>query len=203
MLTTWEAIFPTPVLRGNIGRDFTEKEVEFFAQAQSRTIGNVLNMRTADTHVLDTPELQSLRSVIQDHIDQFARKTISVNPRLDFYITQSWINYTKPGQAHHRHFHTNSLISGVLYISAIRDVDGICFYKAALPTIRAGDEEQNWYCANSWRFSVGAGDLILFPSNITHGVDDNSGTHVRVSLAFNAFVKGELGSETLLNHLVL
>ena len=121
MLSTWEAIFPTPVLRTNIGREFTEEELQFFVRLQSKTTGNVLNMRTVDTRVLDAPELRSLRSFIEDHVDQFARKTISTSERLEFYITQSWINYTKPGQSHHRHCHTNSLISGVLYLSAVKE----------------------------------------------------------------------------------
>ena len=203
MLAAWEAIFPTPVLRANIGREFTEKELQFFLQSQSRTTGNVLNMRTVDTRVLDAPELHSLRSFIEDHVDRFARETISRSERLEFYITQSWINYTKPGQSHHRHCHTNSLISGVLYISAVKEVDGICFYKNAPSAIKAGDDVQNRFSASSWRFSVGAGDLVVFPSNVTHGVDQNRTDYTRASLAFNAFVRGELGSEELLNRLTL
>lgn len=203
MLSTWEALFPTPVLRTNIGREFTQQELAFFTTSQSSTTGNVLNRRTVDTHVLDAGELASLRLFIEDHIRQFARKTISISNALEFYITQSWINYTKPGEAHHRHHHTNSIISGVFYISALREVDGICFYRNAPSTLRASDEQQNCYTANSWRFEVGAGDLILFPSSMTHGVDCNNAAHVRISLAFNTFLRGELGSERLLNHLTI
>ena len=203
MLSTWEALFPTPVLRTNIGREFTTEELAFFRKAQTRITGNVLNSRTVDTHILDVPTLSSLRSFIQDHINQFASKTISDSTALEFYITQSWINYTRPGQAHHRHYHTNSIISGVFYVSAVRDLDGICFYRNTASTIRASDALQNCYTANSWRFDAGAGDLILFPSSMTHGVDCNTAPHIRVSLAFNTFVRGELGSETLLNQLTL
>lgn len=203
MLSTWEAIFPTPILRTNIGREFTEEELQFFAQSQGATTDNVLNTRTVDTHVLETPQMCSLRSLIEENINQFARKTITTSERVEFYITQSWINYTKPGQSHHRHSHTNSLFSGVLYISAIRDIDGICFYKNASTTIKPADDVQNPFSATSWRFNVGAGDLILFPSHLTHAVEQNEGGHIRASLAFNTFVRGELGSEQLLNLLVL
>ena len=47
MLTTLEAIFPTPVLRANIGRDFTAEELAFFTKAQAHTVGNVLNTRAS------------------------------------------------------------------------------------------------------------------------------------------------------------
>lgn len=203
MLSTWEAIFPTPVLISNIGRELSAEEKAFFVRTQSHTIENVFNSRSVSTRVLDADELRSLRCFIEEHIEQFARKTFSLRETLQFYITQSWVNYTEPGQGHHRHCHTNSLISGVFYVSAVKEVDGICFYRDAPAHMCGGDEVRSWYTANSWRFSVGAGDLVLFPSRLTHGVDENTSKHIRVSLAFNTFVRGELGSEDLLNRLTL
>lgn len=203
MVTTWEAIFPTPILRTNIAREFTEKERIFFEQTQNNVCANVLNTRSVDTYVLDALELRSIRSFIAEYVKQFAKKIISVNEQLEFYITQSWINYTKPGQSHHRHFHTNSLVSGVLYISAIKEIDRIYFYRAPSAGISVGDKEQNWYTADSWFFSVGAGDLILFPSNLTHGVEEATGGHTRVSLSFNTFVRGEIGVKEHLSGLTL
>ena len=52
---------------------------------------------------------------------------------LDFYITQSWINITKPDEFHHEHFHTNSIISGVFYISTEED-DAITFSNPNIKT---------------------------------------------------------------------
>ncbi len=201
MMTTWEAIFPTPVLRTNIGREFTEKELRFFEQTQSEVCENVANTRSVDTYVLDAPEMRSLRTFIMEHVEQFARKVITVNAQVKFRITQSWINFTKPGQSHHRHFHTNSLVSGVLYISTIKEIDRIYFFRTPPAGISVGNKEQNWYTADSWFFSVGTGDLILFPSSLTHGVEETTGKHIRVSLSFNTFVEGEIGAKDLLNSL--
>ena len=203
MMATWEAIFPTPILRANIAREFTGKEGEFFDRAQKNVCANVRNDRSVDTHVLDAPEMRSIRSFIAEHIKLFARKIISVNEQLEFYVTQSWINYTRPGQCHHRHFHTNSLISGVLYVSAVKEIDRIYFFRSPTAEISAGNREENWYTANSWFFSVGAGDLIIFPSHITHGVEEATGRHIRVSLSFNSFVRGEIGLNDHLNGLKL
>lgn len=203
MMTKWEAIFPTPLLRSNIGREFTEAEVKFIKHSQKNVCANVLNSRSADTYVLDAPEMRSIRSFINTHVTEFSKKTISLNQQLQFYVTQSWINYTQPGQSHHKHFHTNSLVSGVLYINAIREIDRIYFYRPPPAGISVGNQDQNWYTADSWFFSVGSGDLILFPSNLTHGVEEVEGRHVRVSLSFNTFVEGELGTRELLNSLSL
>jgi len=203
MMTTWEAIFPTPVLRSNIGREFTEKELAFFRQAQDSTYPNLENKRSANTQVLDAPELRPLRSIIDEHVQQFARKVVTTNAKLKFYVTQSWINYTQPGQSHHKHFHTNSLISGVLYVNALKEMDKLYFYRTPPAGISVGNKEQNWYTSDSWFFAVGTGDLILFPSSITHGVEQVTGNYVRVSLSFNTFVAGEIGDKESLNSLKL
>ncbi|MDH3282766.1 MAG: 2OG-Fe(II) oxygenase family protein [Gammaproteobacteria bacterium] len=162
---------------------------------------NVSNVRSVDTRVLDAPELQSIRSIVMEHINQYARKIISADEKLEFYLTQSWLNYTQTGQSHHRHVHTNSLISGVLYINVKKEIDGICFYRNSGAQISVSDEYVNWYNSPSTWFGVGVGDVVLFPSSLSHGVEQTTGEHTRISLAFNAFVRGQIGSEELLNSL--
>lgn len=203
VVTSWEGIFPIPVLRTNIDREFTDEERNYFARTQENTCANVFNTRTASTYVLDAAELRSVRSFIEEHVKIFGRRTISVSKDVEFYITQSWINFTKPGESHHKHVHTNSLISGVLYLNAIKDTDKIYFYKDVKAMLNVWNPEANWYTADSWFFSVGSGDLILFPSSLAHGVEETKGSHIRVSLSFNAFVRGDLGAEEHLNRLRL
>ena len=202
-MVTWEAIFPTPVMRAALGRPFSADEREFFASKQTEPHPNVLNTRSADTHVLNAPEMQSLRSMVLECVQQFGRKVISTNPKHEFYLTQSWLNYTKMGESHHRHQHSNSLISGVLYVNAEREMDGISFFRGGTPQILVTEEGLNWYNAPSWTFPVASGDLVLFPSQLTHGVEQTRGDHIRISLAFNAFVRGDLGSEESLNSVKL
>lgn len=203
MITTWDAIFPIPILRTNIGRELTREELDFFGETEKKLFPNVNNSTSLDKYVLNAPALQSLRAFLMEGVNQYARKIISVSDKVEFYITQSWVNYTNTGQSHHRHMHTNSLMSGVFYISAVKEFDKLFFYREATPQINVWNNEVNWYNADSWFFSVGTGDLILFPSNVQHGVEETAGKHTRISLAFNTFVRGELGSEERLNSLTL
>lgn len=202
-MVTWDSIFPTPVMRSNIGRDFTQEELAFFERVWAATQENVTNFRSADTRVLDAPEMESIRSAVQEHVNQFAWKVISSNPRHTYYITQSWVNFTQPGQSHFRHMHTNSLISGTLYIYVKKEVDSICFYRNSPAQILVADDQPNPYSTPIHRVSLDVGDLVLFPSALLHDVEPTTGAHIRVSLAFNAFIKGELGSETRLNSLIV
>jgi len=202
-MITWESIFPTPVMRSNIGRDFTDAEFAFFEKMQADRHEYLTNSRSVNTRVLDAPEMQSLRSIVAEHVNHYAWKVISAHPRHEFYITQSWLNYTKPGQSHHRHIHTNSLISGTLYVQAKTEVDRICFYRGSASQVQilVADDQLNAYNTPAESFGVDVGDLVLFPSNLAHAVEQTTGEHTRISLAFNAFVRGELGYEERLNSL--
>ncbi len=199
----WESIFPTPVMRSSIGRSFTEEELQFFEAMWAAAQANVTNFRSADTHVLDAPEMESLRAIVADHVNQFGWKVISAQPKHSFYITQSWVNFTQPGQSHFRHMHTNSLISGSLYIYVKKEADSICFYRNSGAQILVTDDQTNPFNTPIHRVPVDVGDLVLFPSSLLHDVEPTTGGHIRVSLAFNAFIKGELGSEERLNRLVV
>jgi len=191
------------VMRTNLGRELSTDEKRFFGETRAKTFPNVANRSSLDNYVLEAPEMQALRSFFMDAVKQYARKIISVNEKLEFYITQSWINYTAPGEAHHRHMHTNSLVSGSFYIDAVKEVDRLYFYRENTQQINVWNKEANWYNADSWFFGVGTGDLILFPSHMQHGVEKTEGRHTRTSLAFNTFVKGEIGATERLNALRL
>ena len=119
------------------------------------------------------------------------------------YITQSWSNYTEPGQYHHKHAHPNSIISGVFYPQANKETDRIYFYKDGYERIKIPTENWNHWNSESWWFDVGAGDLIIFPSNLTHMVQTKQGDGTRISISFNTFVKGYIGSDESLTGLHL
>jgi hypothetical protein len=65
-------------------------------------------------------------------------------------------------------------------------------------------EEYNMFNSQVWNLPVQNNELILFPSSTWHSVNKNTGTRVRLSIAFNTFVKGSVknmysGSELSFN----
>jgi uncharacterized protein (TIGR02466 family) len=202
-MVIWDSVFPTPVMRSSMGRGLSDEELSFFERTWAQSQANVTNFRSADTRVLDAPEMESLRAIVADHVNQFGWKVISAHPRHSFYITQSWVNFTQPGQSHFRHMHTNSLISGSLYIYVKKELDSICFYRNSPAQLLVTDDQSNPYNTPIHRVGVDVGDLVLFPSSLLHDVEPTTAGHIRVSLAFNAFIKGELGSEERLNSLLV
>jgi hypothetical protein len=53
----------------------------------------------------------------------------------------------------------------------------------------------------AWWFEVGTGDLVLFPSSLTHMVETVKGDQTRISLSFNTFPVGNIGEEVSLTGL--
>lgn len=194
-------LFPSPVAFFSLGRDLTEEELCFVLGQD--TYPNQGNVTSADRTILKNKELTDIRAFIEDAILEYF-KTVH-NPKGDVspYITQSWANYTEPGQYHHKHAHPNSFISGVFYPQADRKKDRIYFYKSGYERIKLQPQEWNQWNSESWWFEVGTGDLILFPSHLEHMVETKIGNETRVSIAFNTFLKGHLGTDEALTGLHL
>jgi hypothetical protein len=68
--------------------------------------------------------------------------------------------------------------------------------------VKLPPEEWNVWNSDSWWFEVGTGDLVLFPSSLTHMVDTVQG-QTRISLSFNTFPVGIVGEEMDLTGLKL
>ena len=114
---------------------------------------------------------------------------------VEIYITQSWLNYTDTGQYHHKHAHPNSWLSGCIYVNADKEKDKITFYNDQYNRIVIPTDNFNPFNSSSWWFSVGTGDIVIFPSHLSHMVEQTVSTDTRVSIAINTFLKGYIGDE--------
>ena len=194
-------LFPTAVGFSKLGRDLTEQEL-LFIKEQVR-YPNEGNTTSENRKLLKSVEMTDIREFIEDAmLDYF--KTVYA-PKFDVtpYITQSWANFTEPGQFHHKHAHPNSIISGVFYPQADRETDKIYFYKDGYERIKIPAGEYNPHNSESWWYETGTGDLIIFPSHLTHMVQTKQGKDTRISISFNTFVKGYIGSDENLTGLHL
>jgi uncharacterized protein (TIGR02466 family) len=197
-------LFPTPVMFGEMGRAYTKEELAFFKQQQSKTVKNNGNVNTADTYILNQPVMADIKKVLDEYVIEYYTNIMCVKDKVKPYITQSWINYTKPGEYHHRHAHPNSLVSGVLYLDSNKDKDKIMFYSSdAYKRIKPDIATWNLYNSESWWFPVGTGNLVMFPSELQHMVEQKEGKNLRTSLAFNTFIRGDIGNIGELTELLI
>lgn len=192
-------LFPQPVGIYKLERDLTAKEVSFIRGQKTRP--NMGNTTSVDNTLLRNKELTKLRDFIETSVADYFAQVHNPKHKVSLRITQSWANYTEPGQWHHRHDHSNSFVSGVFYPQANRETDKIYFYRSGFQQIKFPPENWNIYNSESWWFEVGTGDLILFPSSLEHMVETVQGDQTRISLSFNTFPVGNIGDEVSLTKL--
>lgn len=194
------SLFPTAVAKFELGRDYTAEEMAFVNSQPTHS--NSGNTTSDNRYVLRHDTMASLKAFAEASVNEYLRSICAPKHEVALRLTQSWLNYTKDGQYHHKHEHPNSFVSGVLYLKAARQKDKIHFYKSLYQQIKLPTDQFNVYNSDSWWLEVGAGDLMLFPSSLTHMVETVQGDE-RVSLAFNTFPVGYVGDESHLTALHL
>ena len=196
-------IFPTPIYISKLNRELTNKELSFIDKTKYDCNKNEGNITSNDNYILNQKIFKDLKTDLYLRVQDYFDKIISTANNITPYITQSWLNYTETNQFHHKHTHPNSLVSGVFYINCDDKFDKIKFFKEDYKTIKPEIKDWNIWNSESWWFSVKTGDIILFPSSLTHMVETKEGTNTRISLAFNVFIKGTFGSNKNLTELIL
>jgi uncharacterized protein (TIGR02466 family) len=193
-------LFSAPVYVNNVG-PFERpnlKALEYSSTIPSAGSYNFLS--TVDKKVLDRPDFRHVRDIVLKEINIYARQLLCVSDRIEFYVTDSWINLHRRGQSAGAHVHHNSLISGVLYLHVTDATGDLVFHRNVLslvpfpPALDLDMHSFNIYNCKSWSYTPKTNDICLFPSVVMHSADANESDEERACLAFNVFVRGDIGS---------
>jgi uncharacterized protein (TIGR02466 family) len=196
-------LFPKPVLISKYHKDFT-KELEYV-----KSLEHKLNEKSqkeyakqsTNTFLLDEPELASIREFIEAYLKFYVHNVLECTDEL--VITQAWSNICEKGKKHHEHVHPNSIVSGVFYFQINENLPPIEFRNPNTHSFNLNIQKQNNFNSATFLLPLNSGELILFPSNLTHSVPENKSDLPRISLAFNTFAKNSLGSIDSLTYLPL
>lgn len=193
-------IFPVPIYQTILNREISTEEKNFFNKLERTK--NSYNYNSKNNYVLDEEPLSTLKKELFLRVEDYFQKIITPKTNVLPYITQSWVNWTKKGEEHHKHAHSNSLFSGVFYIDADEEYDRIKFFKRhTYESLSIEPHEYHLFNSESWTFKVKTGDIILFPSSLGHLVESKIGDNLRTSLSFNTFIKGTIGVDVELTEL--
>jgi len=200
---TINGIFPTPIYISKVDRKLTSLELKFVDKSKKDFYKNDGNITSNNNYILNEKPFTNIKKELDLRVQDYFDKVISPANNITPYITQSWLNYTETNQYHHKHAHPNSLVSGVFYINCHEEHDKIKFFNDNYQTIKLQIKDYNIWNSESWWFPVKTGDVILFPSSLTHMVETKQGDNTRISLAFNVFIKGTVGNNKSLTELIL
>ena len=197
-----QGLFPIPIGMYDLGRDFTTEELNYIVNAEK--LKNMGNLKSSNEHILETPALYDIKEFLTLSMDDFFTNVYRPKNNVRLRITQSWCNYTESNEFHHKHQHPNSLISGVFYIQTNNLTDKIFFYKDDYRQFDIPTNDFNLYNSSSWWYESITGQLLLFPSSLTHMVENRVACdYTRISLSFNTFPVGNLGDIEELTGLTL
>jgi len=187
-------LFIEPYFKTNIGHAIGKKQIDFLKSL--KMIQNQTNLISENLSIFEEPELKSLKKAVQDALDIYAEEVMGISNKL--YVTQSWslINHTNVGM--HGHTHSNSIISGSLYFHDMpTPTAGMIFERhKTYQRLELYPEQGKANLYNTTKNIVvpQKNDLLLFGSDLLHLVQPNVSMQPRHSVAFNTFVKGDLGS---------
>lgn len=187
------SLFPTVVYRKPNAVVLTDEEENYLKNIPyiEQWLGNKIS---SDKFLLDNKELSRVKDELTTHLNVYLNKVMNIDNEL--YITNSWINITHKDQEHKVHNHTNSILSGVLYIQVADSQPYISFHRMDSPlllTMKASE----YHAANSneWNIPLEDNDVIIFPSKMHHSVAPNRTDNPRISIAFNSFIRGTIGTD--------
>lgn len=144
-------------------------------------------------HLLDW--YQSIEVKVRKHVEQYVYNDIGLSRGYNMQCHGAWLNRNDKGDYTEIHHHSNSLISGVYYLSVNDQQGRIQFYDdkdglfGRYFTVLNYSEPNN---RNSHRANVECknGTILLFPSRLKHSVAPNLLEEPRFSLAFDYTLEG-------------
>ena len=103
----------------------------------------------------------------------------------------AWININKPGDYNLSHIHPSNNLSGVLWIKCSKNCGDLVFdsphnFESFLENKSYNDDFKKFNCIDdTYHFYPTEGRIIVFPSHISHRVQENESKEDRISVSFN------------------
>ena len=189
-------LFAIPLYRTIIGAP-TESE-QAHIKGVATTEGRSTALNSTNLHILDVIQLRELRGRIDRGIQEYMTHLGVDMERISMNITTSWVNRYSKGNSTHQHHHSNSIISGVYYLEDCDKTAPIQFHRAPgyvnlwPNTINLPIKTHNALNIDVVTVIPKMGELIMWPSHLSHSVPPNQSDQDRHTIAFNTFVKGTL-----------
>lgn len=155
---------------------------------------NYNNFISSTQNVLNDTEFAKLMPSISRSINEYFYGVMGVKEQAEIFITESWLNKTDKGQTHHRHWHPNSVISGIVYLQGDETSGFTRFITSRYDQLEFEIENTNIYNSKSWSIEPLKNRILLFPSHVEHLVEEYQSDLPRITLSFNTFVRGNINT---------
>tara|TARA_R110002020_G_scaffold348256_1_gene561883 strand:- start:3563 stop:4183 length:621 start_codon:yes stop_codon:yes gene_type:complete len=144
--------------------------------------------------VLKDKKLKYLKNILMKEFYSYSKNILHYTN--NFKITTSWFTKATKNQGCNYHNHSNSMISGVLYLNCGKE-SAISFENFRNDRMfNLTPKKYDVYNSDEYKFKTSDGMLIFFPSETYHRIVNNKSNKIRYSLAFNLIPVGPIGDKT-------
>ena len=188
-----DPLFSFPVMIPEETFEMDEDTKHFIENLEKQS--NESNFISKSKYIFDEPRLKKLSNWIMKYLNVYFKEVIKVQD-CEIYITQSWANYTYKTQRHARHNHPNSLLSGVFYLQG--EGSKLNFYRGSNNeqfALQLNASEYTILNSGNYSYDTKENGVIIFPSKLSHDVGVQEIDKLRISISFNTWARGLVGSD--------
>ncbi len=198
------SIFGIPIWKTDPYK-FSKKEIRFLKSLYSKVTENKgKNHTSTERYIFKYKELEGVKKFIEENLNAYWHGMMAVSEECPLHITQSWVNFNEKTTQHHSHRHTNSCLSGVMYVE---NTSPIIFEKEKehlmLNFLSLKYTKLNQLNSPDIAFETKNGTLLIFPSSTMHRVAPNQSENCRISISFNTWFSGSVGHDVRLTELIV
>ena len=185
-------LFPTGIVQPYTAPKSFMNTLDFSKLTFERFDGQTKLRTQKFNNILLHPEFQEVKAWIQECAEDFLENALEMEYE-EFFFTESWLNISGKGGYQKVHNHSNSIISGTLYLKSEEKHPPLEFKKQKMefePFISLTEhyKKGNPNTASTLGFPCTQDTMLVFNSHLYHGHDANKLESERVGLSWNGLV---------------
>ena len=190
-------LFPTPLYQSHI--DVDQKWLECVKSLDYVRTSYDNGWITSDLNIWKNEDLKDLCNSIKIKVEDFGYEKLGVARHVQLDIVRGWSLKHNFKDWSHRHYHTNSIFSGIYYLNVYSNSGNIVFEKSEhyqncfVSTYQPDLEFCNHINNAIANIKPVNGTLLIFPSQLLHRVEKNMSKNDRYCISFDVFIRGNLG----------
>lgn len=180
-------VFPTLIKYVNSFLNKKECE-EIINLTLNKKLSSHLSLKgeAKSTHGLNSNILSNIKSNIVENINNKINEYAIDYGVRKLKLDNSWVNIQNKNSILNKHSHPDSIVSGALYLKVDKNSSKIYFYNPNTYLTFVNVLKQTEFSCENYYFTPQLGDLILFPSWLMHGSNDEKNNSIeRIVLSFN------------------
>ena len=185
-------LFPTGMVQPYTAPKSFMNTLDFSKLTFERFDGQTKLRTEKFNNILLHPEFEEVKAWIQECAEDFLTNVLQMEYE-EFFFTESWLNISGKGGYQKVHNHSNSIISGTLYLKSEEGHPPLEFKKQKMefePFISLTEhyKKGNPNTASTLGFPCTQDTMLIFNSHLYHGHDANKLESERVGLSWNGLV---------------